>query len=263
MDTPTAEQISEMSRLIQQEFIKLRNYILSKAGQKEHTSKKDGSPQTPIDLLVEDTVLSAFRAEFPNIPIFGEESGYSSEMPNVFWLIDPIDGTASYMENVPAFTCMAVLIVNEQPVASVIYNPTTEDMFTAQKGHGAYKNDQRLKLSNTALPKKALCKGRYISTLEVLLLSAGVTCEIGSIGAGHGFSQVADGTVAARFQLNSKGYPHDYATGALLLSEAGGKIILLKDVEYSYTSSSFVACHPKLESVILDNLEVIRALEDQ
>ena len=156
-----------MSLCIQTEFIRQRNYIIDNAGLKTHISKKDGSPQTEIDIKVENAVLLSFRSKFPDVAIYGEESGYDSTMPEIFWLIDPIDGTASYMKNILSFTCMAVLVIDKQATASIIYNPTTQDMFTCIKNHGAYKNGVLLDLAKIPLPRIALSKGRYISTLNV------------------------------------------------------------------------------------------------
>ncbi len=256
-----AELISQMSAFIQSEFLKLRTFILDNAGKAEFTSKADGSPQTTTDLEVERRLLEAYRAHYTDIPIFGEESGYGENMPPTFWLIDPIDGTQSYIDNQPAFTCMAVLIDNEQPVASIIYNPTTNDMYTAIKGQGAYKNRSLLKLNESPIPDLALAKGRYIPTLDPLLNEVNIKCEIGLIGAGFGFVLVAEGLRAARFMLGSRGYPHDYATGLLLVEEAGGKIILVNDTIVNYKTKSFVACHPQIAQAIEENIEAIRALE--
>jgi len=176
-------------------------------------------------------------------------------------LVDPIDGTKSFIENIPTFTCMAVLIQGGEAVASVIYNPSTDAMYTAQKGRGAYKNGVRLDLRSVTLPHMALCKGRFINTLNRILAPKGVRCEYGPSGGGHGLTLVADGKVAARFNMLGGGYIHDYAPGALLVREAGGAILPVKDDIYTYECRSFVACHPDLEPLLLHRLLELRALE--
>lgn len=255
--------INEMLELFEQCFKQARPFILENAGKVEHTSKHDGSPVTAIDIEVEKRVTATMTSRFPDIPIFGEESGYEDNLPPVCWLMDPIDGTGSFIDKTPYFTCMAVLIVNNEATASIIYNPTTDVVYTAQKGKGAYKNGTRLYLAKEPLPSKALCKGRFVETINDLLASDAVTCEKGPSGAGFGLASVAEGLIAARFQLASQGYPHDYATGALLVHEAGGAIIPVKEVAQPYLLRTFVACHPSLEPAIREHIEQLKVLEDQ
>ncbi len=261
-ETLTGDMVDAMIKHLQDCFSQVRPLIMARAGNSEFSSKNDGSPVTETDSEVEKIIFEAMSSEFPGLSVFGEETGYGDELPQVCWLIDPIDGTDSFIKNIPTFTSMAVLIVNKQAVACVIYNCTTEDLFVARKDRGAYKNGVKLDLKSKKLPKAALCKGRYISALDKILQSQGVVCETGPVGAGHAFSTIADGTYAARFQLNSKGYIHDYAPGALLVLEAGGCIIPLDRALYTYDCKSFVACHAELEETIQLNRIKIRELEE-
>jgi fructose-1,6-bisphosphatase/inositol monophosphatase family enzyme len=260
---PSSDEVSAMIAHLQQSFKEVGRIITENAGNIAFKDKLDGSPVTEIDKQVEDLLLRSFEAAFPGIPIYGEESGYTDSLPDFFWLIDPIDGTKSFIENIPAFTSMAVLIVGDETVASIIYNPSTDEMFIAQKNLGAYKNGEKLMLSLKPLPKKAASKGRYFELLNSFMEPAGVTCELAPVGAGFGFARVAEGQIAARFQLGSQGYIHDYATGALLVQEAGGAIIPVKDSSYNFRSKSFVACHPGLAPTIVDHLNEIRKMEEE
>jgi fructose-1,6-bisphosphatase/inositol monophosphatase family enzyme len=258
----TSDVIDSMLENIQICFKSVRPLILSRAGKSEFVSKNDGSPVTETDSEVEKIIFDSIEAQFPGMPVFGEESGYSGRLPETCWLIDPIDGTDSFIKNIPTFTSMAVLIVNSQAIACIIYNCTTEDTFVARKDMGAYKNGVRLDLKSQDLPLKALCKGRYIDALNAVLKPKNVTCENGPVGAGHGFSVIADAVYAARFQLNSQGYIHDYAPGALLVLESGGCILPLDRDTYTYDCKSFVACHPALEETVKLHMKEIRELEE-
>lgn len=260
-DTLTPDLIDAMLDHLQNCFRRVRPLVIETAGKSDFINKQDGSPVTDTDSKVENIIFKSMEDRFPGIPVFGEETGYSDKLPEACWLIDPIDGTASFIENIPTFTSMAVLILDGEAVACAIYNFSTNNMFVAQKSKGAYKNGIKMNLQSKELPTKALCKGRFIDELNMILMPEGVSCEIGSVGAGHGFSLVADGLFAARFQLNSGGYIHDYAPGALLVREAGGKIIPLDKDTYTYDSKSFVACHPGLEDTIRTHLQSIQALD--
>ena len=134
-------------------------------------------------------------------------------------------------------------------------------MYSAQYGKGAHKIGVRLDLTKTPLAKVAYCKGRFFEALDAILAPMDVTCENGPQGGGYGFTMVADGSAAARFNLLGGGYTHDYAPGALLISEAGGAIIPFKDDIYTYQARSFVVCHPDLEPVLRPHAKEIRNLE--
>lgn len=242
-------------------FHAVRPLIMANAGNVEFDDKHDGSPVTEIDRQVEETVISQMQKDFPNVPLFGEETGYDELLPPTCWLIDPIDGTKSFVAGDPYFTSMGVLIDDHRAVACVIYNHSTGDTYVAYAGGGAFKNDQKLDLHSTDLPDVALCKDNHIEDLNNILRPKSVSCQVATDGGGHGFTTVADGRYAARFQLQSRGYIHDYAVGALLVREAGGDIIPILEDEYTYKTKSFVACHPALTDLVRSNLDEIRKLE--
>jgi len=194
--------------------------------------------------------------------VYGEESGYDEHaLPPVCWLIDPIDGTKSFIENIPAFTSMAVLIQDGEITAAVIYNISTDVLYTARLGHGTYKDGKKIDLATMPLPDTAWCKEDLIASLDAVVGPLGVHCSTAPAGGGYGLSTVTDGTAAARFCLRSGGYVHDYAPGVLLIREAGVAIIPVKEDKYTYHTRSFVACHPMLAQTIRDHLAEIRALE--
>lgn len=258
----TAEEIERSLQLVQDALRRARPLILKHAGKiSDYTAKGDGSPVTDIDIAVEEQIQADLSHFSSSMPVFGEESGYDDDLSGTFWLVDPIDGTESYIKNVPVFTSMAALIHDGETVASVIYNPSTDDMYTAQKGLGAYKNGQRLDLASMPLPRVAFCKKLFIEALDEILKPAGVACEAAPKGGGHQFVLVADGQSAARFTLHGRGHTHDYAPGALLVREAGGAIIPVNDDVYTYKTRSFVACHPKLEPLLRPHVLKFRELE--
>lgn len=260
MRAPTTE-IESMLACLEDVFRDTRPLVLKAAGAIDSVEKKDGTPVTVLDQQIEEIVFAKMRDAFPLVSVFGEETGYLSDIVGSYWLIDPIDGTSSFIKNIPTFTNMAVYIVDNDAMASIIYNPSTNEMFTAIKGIGAFKNGVRLDLKTTPLPVTALCKGRDVEIITKLLAKKGVTGFVAPDGAGNAFALVADGRAAAKFSLHSKGQIHDYAPGALLVSEAGGAIIPVADDFYSYDSKSFVACHPGLQSVVTEQLEAIKSLE--
>lgn len=249
--------------VVQQAFRAARGLIMARDTQAITTYKTDGSPVTDIDIEAEQRMTRYIQDRIPGVLIFGEESGYDdTRLPETCWLIDPIDGTKSYLKNIPAFTSMGVLIHQDEAVASVIYNPTTDDMYHALAGQGAFCNSKRLDLTSIALPKQIFCKSKVIAVLGALLQEKSVTAKIGPSGAGYGFSLVASGQTAARFHLYSGPHIHDHAPGALLVREAGGDIIPVFEDTYILKTRSFIACHPELTELVQTHLDTIRSIED-
>lgn len=242
-------------------FHAVRPLIMANAGNVEFDDKHDGSPVTEIDRQVEEIVIKQMLGDFPDVPLFGEETGYEEDLPATCWLIDPIDGTKSFVAGDPYFTSMGVLIDNHKAVASVIYNHSSDETFVAYAGGGSFKNGEKLDLNQINLSNVALCKDEHIDILNKIIKPKSVHCELATDGGGHSFTKVADGTFAARFQIKSRGYIHDYAVGALIIKEAGGSIIPILEDKYTYKTKSFVACHPALTDLIKSNLPEIRALE--
>ncbi len=249
--------------VVQAAFRQVRPIILERAGKvgDAYTDKQDGSPVTATDVAVEKAIVATLTNHFPGVPVFSEEAGYSEDLPQQCWLIDPIDGTRSFMEGTPAYANMAVLMQRNEAVASVIYNVAQDAMYVAQKGSGAYKNGVRLDLGAIPLPAVAFCKGQFIDAINAMLAPRGVTCQNPHTGGGNDFPMVAEGLCAARFSMRGGGYIHDYAPGALLVREAGGVLIPIKDDIYTYKTRSFVACHPDLEAVLQPHIQRLRELE--
>lgn len=257
----TPEQIEAALAVVQDVFKRFGPVIVERAGKIAFTRKSDGSEVTETDVEVEKALQAEMAQRFPGMRVYGEETGYEQHMSGAFWLVDPIDGTKSFIANIPTFTSMAVLIQGDQAVACVIYNPSTDEMYSAQKDKGAFKNGKRLTLKNVPLAPLADCKEEFVAPLNALLRPKSVAGAVVPAGCGHGHALVADGRRAARFSMHSRGYTHDYAPGALLVREAGGAIIPIKEDAYTYETRSFVACHPALEPLIRANIQKLRELD--
>ncbi|HSX29192.1 MAG TPA: inositol monophosphatase family protein [Candidatus Saccharimonadales bacterium] len=260
MQTLSEQEITEVVTACERAFRDVRPFILERAGKDSTaTDKTDGSPVTESDKAVEAAIMAALAST--GVPVYGEETGYDEHVDGTFVLIDPIDGTRDFIENVPHFTNMAVLITDGAAVAAVIHNVTTGDMYTCRLGAGAYKNGKRLQLADMPLPPIAYCKREFMAAIAAIIQPVGVTPEPAPRSGGFGFAMVAEGVAAARFNLRSGGYIHDYAPGGLLVREAGGVLVPVADDKYTYKTRSFVACHPALAPVLTAHIAQLRQLE--
>ena len=112
--------------------------------------KDDKSPLTEADIKSNEIICEALIQLYPNIPILSEENKMVSyeERKNwdYFWLIDPIDGAKEFIKKNGEFTVNIALIQKNIPVLGVVYAPVLEDMYSAKKGSGAFKNGKKLPL---------------------------------------------------------------------------------------------------------------------
>jgi myo-inositol-1(or 4)-monophosphatase len=259
----TAQYLQDSFIELQTAFRANRKAILDGVGEAAAGFKDDQSPVTETDIAVEAAIVRHLKERLPDIPVFGEEGGYDSQnLPPTCWLVDPIDGTRSYISNIAAFTSMAALLHDGNVIASIIYDPTSDSMYTAQMGKGAFRNSERINLQNTPLPRQVYCKDKILDSLSKVLAPHNITAVEAPSGAGYGFIQIVEGVSAARFHLHAGKHIHDHAPGALLVKEAGGDIIPTLESRYTFRTNSFVACHPELSDLIRKNLTVIRSIED-
>lgn len=105
--------------------------------------KDDDSPVTTADYKANEVIMDILREETPDIPIMSEETDIGSleerQTWRRYWLIDPIDGTQEFIARSGDFAVNIALIENNEPILGVIYWPTGETLYSAVKGHGAFK----------------------------------------------------------------------------------------------------------------------------
>lgn len=127
--------------------------------------KADESPVTIADVETEKTIRSIILEAFPDHGFFGEETGKVNEDAEYNWLIDPIDGTKSFVRNYPFFSTQIALMKGDELIMGVSNAPMFGEMAYAEKGYGAYLNDEPIKVSDIdTIAKTSLSTGN-ISTL--------------------------------------------------------------------------------------------------
>jgi len=187
------------------------------------------------DLLAQAAILEVIRAHYPDHDILAEESAGCSpsaaaEGRTYTWLVDPLDGTTNYCRHYPSFSISIALSYRGEVILGVVYDPLRDQMFTAQRGQGAYLNDRRLRVSPVGVLAYTLVgfdwARRPKDRLEVARLTSRMAPEIGTMrtsgSAALGLCYVAAGWIDAYLHLSLK--PWDAAAGSLIVQEAGGKV---------------------------------------
>ena len=106
--------------------------------------KSDSSPVTEADRRSEAVMRSLINKEYASHGIVGEEYGKENENAEFVWVLDPIDGTKSFISGVPLFTVLVALLHENEPVLSVIYQPFTDEMWAGAKGAPSTLNGKKI-----------------------------------------------------------------------------------------------------------------------
>lgn len=105
------------------------------------------NPVTQADLEAEAAVLDILQKEFPKYPILAEESGLSTGSSTYRWYVDPLDGTRNFVQGIPHFCTAIALADNNEVIVAATYDPIRKELFTAEKGKGAYLNERLITVS--------------------------------------------------------------------------------------------------------------------
>jgi len=223
--------------------------------------KNDKDIVTAADKAVEQFIFSRISATYPEHDFFGEETGITSRGSDYCWVIDPIDGTASFVHDLPFYSVSIALQYRGETVNAAVYAPRLKELFLAEKGGGAFLNDRRIrvsrrdKLSDSMLSTGFAClragwKDNNLKYFNRIVPEVRGIRRHGS--AAMDLCYVAAGRFEAFWELNLQ--PYDYAAGILLVTEAGGKV---RDFDggHDYTGKGIIATNGAIDKTLLPFLK--------
>ena len=194
------------------------------------TKKRPRDYVTAADVAVEAYLKDTLTEIYPEYGFWGEESGQSADQTNR-WIVDPIDGTHSFTKGQYFWSISVALEINEDLVIGAVYAPALNDYYCAEKGKGAYKNAELIKVStednleNAMIATGFACLRSYLTenNLERFSRIAQHTAGQRRFGsAAMDLCLVADGQVDAFWEQELNLY--DVAAGALIAREAGATL---------------------------------------
>ncbi len=224
--------------------------------------KSKGNPVTEADLAIDKFLMESLRAARPDFGWLSEETEDDATRLSArsVFVVDPIDGTIAFMKGRPHFTICAGVVCDGKPVAGAVYNPITEECFTARTGHGAHLNGTPIHVSDRA----ALEGCRMLADRTMLAHPAWETppnrpwppMDIETRGSvAYRLVLVAAGQFDATLALSSK-RDWDLAAAEVILREAGGIVTTHTGAELRYNRAttiqpSLIAAGPKLHAAML------------
>ena len=203
--------------------------------------KEDNSPVTEADLAAHHILVDALRALTPDIPIVSEESESHTlpEGAERFWLVDPLDGTKSFIRGTGAFTVNIGLIEYGEPTMGVIVVPTDKRCYAGDIEHGAWKNDEPI--STGDLPKTewgAVVSMSHLDPKTEAFITPLPIGEKRSASSSLKFCLVAEGA-AHLYPRFGPTMEWDTAAGHAILRAAGGKVVHPDGRSFTYRKTGF------------------------
>jgi len=207
--------------------------LIDRLGRAQVSNKGDIDLVTEADVAAEKLIIDRIKSHYPRHAILAEESGASEEMAGTSewkWIIDPLDGTTNYAHGYPCF-CVSIAVERAGAIEiGVVYDPTRDEMFAAERGQGATLNERPMRVSNVEdLNAAMLCTGfpynvrerpnfardfvNFTMTAQAVRRDGSAALDLAYLACGRFDGFWEDG-------LNA----WDVAAGVLLTEEAGGRV---------------------------------------
>ncbi len=203
--------------------------------------KGDGSFATQADVAAEQYLIKALQPLVVGAGFYAEESGIVAGNDYV-WVIDPLDGTTNFAHGFPYFCTSIALTYKQEPIMGVIFNPVMKHLFSGVKGQGAFLNGEKMSVSSETRLSEALLAVWFDTNQAGLALSKEMPASNFSFrnpGAGAlDLAYCAAGKLDACFYQGA--FWWDYAAGALLIEEAGGKVSTFQGERVNPENRTFV-----------------------
>ena len=239
--------------------------ILSDNYEKDHQVDFKGVIDlvTEVDHASEKFLISEISRQFSGHSFLAEESGASEMQTEHLWIIDPLDGTVNYAHGVPFFCVSIAYSYRGQVLLGAVYDPMRSEMFTAERGQGAWVNGRPLRVATvddlqksllvTGFPYDAWNNGR--NNFDYFAKLGRMTQGVRRLGsAALDLCYIAAGRLDGFWEFSLKAW--DIAAGGLIAQEAGARVTNTKgELEYLSAPQSIVAANPDLFEKLFEQLQ--------
>ena len=242
--------------------------IVLRAGEIQRAGQTDGfridkkgtrDLVTEIDLACERMCRTVIGERFPGHDVLAEEQGGHDGPPaSCRWVFDPLDGTTNFVHGLPVFCASLALEVEGEAVAAAIFDPSRAELFTAERGAGAYLNGRALRVSETSRLIDALLvtgfpydlqrdRRELMALFDAFLAQAQAVRRLGS--AALDLCYVAAGRFDGFWERRL--WPWDVAAGGLILREAGGRVSMMDGGPYHSAVGQILATNGPIHDPML------------
>ena len=198
---------------------------------------------TAADRASEKLIVERLRSHFPTHAIVAEEGGGVDSASEYCWFVDPLDGTTNFAHSFPFFNVTLGLAQAGEVIAGVVFDPVRQELFTAERGSGAYLNNRRIHVSSAPRISSSLASTGFPSRKRHLNINIHFYYQLAM--ASHGvrrtgsaaldLAYVAAGRLDFFWEFGLK--PWDMAAGTLLVHEAGGRVSDMRGAPHHVVTS--------------------------
>jgi myo-inositol-1(or 4)-monophosphatase len=232
--------------------------------------KGDADLVTAADRASEKLIRERINGRWPSHDVLGEEQGLTDQGSEYRWYVDPLDGTTNFAHGFPVF-CVSIALEHSMPgknarrIAAVIFDPTRDELFSAEQGRGAQLNGEPIRVSQTANLNECLVATGFPSHKrhknpniyfyhQITLRTHGVR-RAGS--AALDLCNVASGRFDGFWEFNLN--PWDTAAGVLIVEEAGGKVSRFDGSSFEINSRETLASNGSVHEALVSEFKEIFA----
>jgi len=228
------------SKVIIRDFGELENLQVSKKGPKDFVTK--------TDRRVEKILIEELTKSKKNYSFITEETGkILNKNKEVFWIIDPIDGTTNFLHGIPHFAISIALQMQGQITLGLIFDPIKDEIFYAEKNSGSFFNNNRIRVSNKTSIDECLfssnCEGIKLGYPKLNMRNTGCAAlDLAYVGCGR-----FDGYFHDKINI------WDIAAGKIIIEEAGGKVNNIS--EFKFNEIDIRAANPNIYEKMLKKID--------
>ena len=236
----------------------IMNYYKSKY---EIRDKSYHNPVTTADHAADTYLKNKLTKAYPEYGWLSEETVDTKERLNHSrtWVVDPLDGTKEFIEGVPHFVVSVALVEDGEPIVGVLYNPASEELFSAAKGDGAFLDGERLSCSKENDFKKMVILNSRSETRKGLWSPYSDDFReqraIGSVAYKLGLTSAAKADIFASLRPKNE---WDICAGHCILREAGGEMVTLDGKQITYNNEKTLIT----PGLIASNAEILSESSD-
>src|SRR6267143_3141380 len=233
--------------------------------------KGDADLVTAADRASEVLIRERIQQMFPGHDVLGEEQGLNDQGSDYRWYVDPLDGTTNFAHGFPVFCVSMALEHKDGLIAGVIYDPTRDELFSAEQGRGAHLNGESIRVSqianlaeslvSTGFPSHKRHKNPNIHFYHQITLRTHGVRRPGS--AALDLCNVACGRFDGFWEFNLN--PWDTAAGVLIVQEAGGQVSRIDGAPFELDSRETLTSNGLVHDALLHEFQEIfagRGLEE-
>lgn len=219
---------------------------------------------TEYDYKSETFIIQEIQNRFPNHSIISEEDGSTDNNSEYKWIIDPLDGTVNYANNIPIFSVSIAVKKGDELIAGAVYHPILKELFHAEKDKGAFLNESRISVSEKSDFDSSLLVTGFPYDINddpngaiksfTNIVKRGIPIRrLGS--AALDLVYVACGRFEGFWEINLNSW--DVAAGILIVNEAGGTCTNYKGVNSDVDDKQIIASNGLIHKAIMDEINEI------